>query len=127
MHIPARAFAAPCLLISSALLPCAARGQAAMAEQMTPLLLTVNDISVPFHVSDGRAHLVYELAMTNFSSGDVAIRKLEILGNGAVLETLDAAAVAQRLQPAGLRESTATFSKSTYVLLFLNVSLVEGA
>jgi hypothetical protein len=127
MHIPARAFAAPCLLISSALLPCAARGQAAMAEQMTPLLLTVNDIPVPFHASDGRAHLVYELAMTNFSSGDVAIRKLEILGNGAVLQTLDAAAVAQRLQPAGLRESTATLPKSTHALLFLNVSLAEGA
>ena len=127
MHIPARAFAAPCLLISSALLPCAARGQAAMAEQMTPLLLTVNDAPVPFHASDGRTHLVYELAMTNFSSGDVAIRKLEILGNGAVLQTLDAAAVAQRLQPAGLRESTATLPKSTHALLFLNVSLAEGA
>jgi hypothetical protein len=98
-----------------------------MAEQMTPLLLTVNDTPVPFHASDGRTHLVYELAMTNFSSGDVAIRKLEILGNGAVLQTLDAAAVAQRLQPAGLRESTATLPKSTHALLFLNVSLAEGA
>ena len=127
MHISARAFAGPCLLISSALLPCAARGQAAMAEQMTPLLLTVNDAPVPFHASDGRTHLVYELAMTNFSSGDVVIRKLEILGNGAVLQTLDAAAVAQRLQPAGLRESTATLPKSTHALLFLNVSLAEGA
>ena len=103
MHISARAFAAPCLFIASALLPCAAHGQAAPAEQMTPLLLAVNDAPVPFHASDGRTHLVYELAMTNFSSGDVAIQKLEVLGDGAVLQILDAAAVAQRLQPAGLR------------------------
>ncbi len=123
MHISARAFAAPCLLISSALLPCAALGQAAPAERMTPLLLAVNDAPVPFHASDGRTHLVYELAMTNFSSGNVAIQKLEILGDGAVLQTLDAAAVAQRLQPAGLRQSTPTLPKSTHALLFLNVTL----
>src|SRR6201996_4612812 len=127
MHISGRAFASPCLLISSALLPCTARGQAAPAERMTPLLLAVNDAPVPFHASDGRTHLVYELAMTNFSSGDVAIQKLEVLGDGAVLQILDAAAVAQRLQPAGRRESTATLPKSTHALLFLNVTLPPGA
>jgi hypothetical protein len=127
MHISARAFAAPCLLISSAILPCAVHGQAAPADQMTPLLLAVNDAPVPFHASDGRTHLVYELAMTNFSSGDVAIQKLEVLGDGTVLQTLDAAAVARRLQPAGLRESTATLPKSTHALLFLNVALQPGA
>ncbi len=126
MHISARAFAAPCLLISSALLACAAHGQAAPPDQMTPLLLAVNDAPVPFNASDGRTHLVYELAMTNFSSGDVAIQKLEILGDGAVLQSLDAAAVAQRLQPAGLRQSTATLPKSTHALLFLNVTLTPG-
>jgi hypothetical protein len=127
MHISARAFAALCLVISSALLACAAHGQPAAAERMTPLLLSVNDAPVPFNASDGRTHLVYELAMTNFSSGDVAIRKLEVLGDSAVLQTLDAAAIAQRLQPAGLRESTATMPKSTHALLFLNVTLPPGA
>src|ERR1700761_1566118 len=127
MHISACAFAAPCLFIASALLPCATHGQAAPAEQMTPLLFAVNDAPVPFHASDGRTHLVYELAMTNFSSGDVAIQKLEVLGDGAVLQTLDADAVAQRLQPAGLRESTATLPKSTHALLFLNVALASGS
>ena len=127
MHISARAFAAPCLLISSALLACAAQGQAAPADQMTPLLLAVNDAPVPFNASDGRTHLVYELAMTNFSSGDVAIQKLEVIGDGAVLQTLDAAAVAQRLQPAGIRESTATLPKSTHALLFLNVTLTPAS
>ena len=40
---------------------------------MTPLLLAVNDAPVPFHASDGRTHLVYELALTNFSSGDALL------------------------------------------------------
>ena len=68
-------------------------------------------------------HLVYELALTNFSSGDVAIQKLEVLGDGAVLETLDTAAIARR-RP-GQRESIATLPKSTNALLFLNVTLAE--
>ena len=100
MHISARAFAAPCLLISSALLACAAQGQAAPADQMTPLLLAVNDAPVPFNASDGRTHLVYELAMTNFSSGDASIQKVEVIGGDVVLQTLDAAALATRLQQA---------------------------
>ena len=70
-------------------------------------------------------HLVYELALTNFSSGDVAIQKLEVLGDGAVLETLDTAAIARRLQSAGQRESIAALPKSTNALLFLNVTLAE--
>ena len=70
-------------------------------------------------------HLVYELALTNFSSGDVAIQKLEVLGDGAVLETLDTAAIARRLQSAGERESIAALPKSTNALLFLNVTLAE--
>jgi hypothetical protein len=97
-------------------------------EQMTPLLLAVNDPPVPFTGSDGRTHLVYELAMTNFSSGDIAVQKIEILGDGgAVLQTLDAAAIAQCLQPAGARESAGTLSRSAHALLFLNVILADGA
>jgi hypothetical protein len=82
---------------------------------------------VPFTASDGRTHLVYELVMTNFSSGDLAIHKVEVLGDDALLETLDAASVARRLQPAGVRESTGTLPKSTHALLFLNVTLAQGA
>ena len=32
--------------------------------------------------SDGRVHLVYELWMTNFSSGDVTVEKVEVLDGG---------------------------------------------
>jgi hypothetical protein len=94
---------------------------------MTPLLLAVNDAPVPFTASDGRTHLVYELAVTNFSSGDVLMQKVEVLGDGLVLQTLDTVAIATRLQPAGLRESSATLAKSTHALLFLNVILAPGA
>ena len=35
--------------------------------------------------SDGRVHLVYELWMTNFSSADITVEKVEVLGDGKVL------------------------------------------
>jgi hypothetical protein len=128
MHIPSRAFAASSLLALLALAPLTAHGQSTTAtEQMTPLLLAVHDAPVPFNGSDGRTHLVYELAMTNFSSGDLSVQKVEVLGDGALLQTLDAAALATRLQAAGMRDSAATLPKSTHALLFLDVILAPGA
>ena len=62
-------------------------------ETMTPLILNVADAPVPFTGSDGHIHLVYELGMTNFSSGDIAVEKVEVLSNGAAIETLDTALV----------------------------------
>ena len=43
-------------------------GRAQVSENMTPLLLVVQDAPVPFMGSDGTIHRVYELGMTNFSS-----------------------------------------------------------
>jgi len=97
------------------------------SDAMTPLLLSVPDAPVPFHGSDGRTHLVYELAITNFSSAEVAVEKVEVLGDGVILQTLDPATIATRLQPAGERESTGSLSKSTAALLFLHVILEPGA
>ena len=96
-------------------------------EKMTPLLLAVHDAPVPFMGSDGRVHLVYELWVTNFSSADVVVKGVEVIGDGAVLESLDAASVAGRLQAAGVRESAGTLVKSSQALLFLNVTLEAGA
>ncbi len=95
--------------------------------EMTPLLLAVSDAPIPFHGSDGRIHLVYELQMTNFSSGDAAVQKVEILGDGTVLQSLDAAAIATRLQPAGERQSTSTLTKGSLATLFLHVVLPPNA
>ena len=102
--------------------PAIARAQ----ENPTPLILSVQDAPVPFTASDGRTHLVYELWLLNFSSGDIAVQKLEILADNKVLQTLDAPAIATRLQPVGLRDSTGTLAKSTQALLFLHIALPAG-
>lgn len=97
------------------------------AERITPVLMAVQDAPVAFAGSDGRTHLVYELWMTNFSSGNVAVEQVEILGNGgAVLQTLDAAEIAGRLQPAGFREPSGKMAASTDALLFIHVILADG-
>ena len=96
------------------------------AENPTPLILSVQDAPVPFTGSDGNTHLVYELWMLNFSSGDIAVQKLEILADNHIIQTLDASAIATRLQPVGLREPTGTLGKSTQALLFLHITLPAG-
>ncbi len=101
--------------------------QAEASDSMSPLLLAVHDAPVPFMGSDGQEHLVYELWLTNFSSANVSVEKVEVLGDGSLFQTLDTAAVAARLQPAGQREPVGTLDKGTQALLFLNVVLAPGS
>lgn len=102
-------------------------GRAEVPENMTPVLLKVEDWPVPFMGSDGRVHLVYELWMTNFSSEDVTVEKVEVLeGAGDVIESLDGAAIAGRLQLGGTRESAGRLAPGTQALLFLHVTLEAG-
>jgi hypothetical protein len=96
------------------------------SERITPVMLAVQDAPVPFAASDGRTHLVYELWLKNFTSGHVAVEKVEIFGDGKLLQTLDAPEIATRLQPAGLRESTGAMSPSTEALLFIHVVMPAG-
>jgi len=123
MRILSRSFA---LLVLVALAVCASGGRAGGTENMTPLLLDVQDPPVPFRGSDGRVHLVYELWMTNFSSADVSVEKVEVLSADVVLQTLDAATIAGRLQAAGQRESAGKLAGSAQGLLFLHVTLAAG-
>ena len=109
-----------------ALLASFAVGRAEVSDNMTPLLLAVQDAPVPFMGSDGQIHLVYELGMTNFSSAEIAVEKVEVVGDGSVLQTLDTAAIAGRLQPAGLREPAGALAESTHGLL-LNIALTPGS
>jgi hypothetical protein len=97
------------------------------AENPTPLILSVQDAPVPFAGSDGNTHIVYELWMLNFSSGDIVVQGLDILADHRVIQTLDSTAIAKRLQPMGLRDSTGTLAKSTQALLFLHIILPAGA
>ncbi len=106
---------------------CASAGRADVPEKMTPLLLDMQDAPAPFMGSDGRVHLVYELWMTNFSSADILVEKVEVLGDGDVLQSLDGAAIAGRLQAAGQRGSAGKLAGSVQALLFLHVTLEPGA
>ena len=108
-----------------ALLPTLASAQT--PEKITPLMLTVQDAPIPFLGSDSRTHLVYELEMKNFSSGNLTVEQVEILsGTGAVLQTFNQQEIATRLQPAGRRDSTAVMPPSTLALLFIHVTMPEG-
>jgi len=95
-------------------------------EEMTPLLLSVQDAPIPFNGSDSSTHLVYEILLTNFSSGDVTLEKVVVLGDGAELQTLEAAEIATRVQTVGTRELSASMPKSTQALLFIHVIMPEG-
>jgi hypothetical protein len=127
MSIAGRTMAARSLLALATLITFTPTGRVYAAEDMTPLILAVQDAPVPFMGSDGHTHLVYELEMTNFSSANLSVEKVEVVGDGSVLQTLNTAAVAGRLQPAGIRESTATLAQSMQARLFLNVTLAPGA
>ncbi|MHB8381838.1 MAG: M23 family metallopeptidase [Candidatus Binataceae bacterium] len=98
----------------------------AATQTLTPMLLSIRNAPVSFAGSDGHTHLVYELWMTNFSSGNAAVEQVQIFGDNRLLATLDKAAVAQRLQPAGLRVSSATMAPSSVALLFVHVVLPKG-
>src|SRR5437660_12699636 len=117
----------PALMLLALMFCALSAGRADGPETMTPLLLDMLDAPVPFMGSDGRVHLVYELWMTNFSSADVVVEKVEVLGDGELLQGLDAAAVAGRLQAVGQRESSGTLARSVQALLFLHVALEAGA
>jgi Peptidase family M23 len=94
------------------------------SEHITPLMLEVQDPPIPFLGSDARTHLVYELALKNFSSGNLTVEQVETLStDGAVLKTYDAKEIATRLQLAGHRDSTAVMPPSTLALLFIHVTL----
>jgi hypothetical protein len=101
--------------------------EAQSSQVLTPLILSVQDAPIPFRGSDGRTHLVYEVFATNFTSVTAVVKKVEILADGKVLQTLDAGAVAHRLQPAGERTSNGAMLTGTQSLLFVHVIVPSGA
>src|SRR5579862_2353297 len=98
--------------------------QQAVTETITPVLLEVRDAPVAFAGSDGKTHLVYELRMTNFSSGSATIEQVEVVGDaGAVLKTMDKSEIAGRLQMAGQRTPTDVLAGSAEASLFIHLVL----
>ena len=124
MNLHLRSLASTAVLGLLAFLSTATSARA--EDKITPVLMSVQDGPIPFMGSDGREHLVYELWLTNASSGDIAVEEVQVLGDGALLQTLDKAAIASRLQPIGQRQSSGTLPKSSQALLFLNVTLTPG-
>jgi hypothetical protein len=75
-------------------------------EALTPLLGSVPFAPVPFTGSDGKAHLVYELAVTNFTGARLVVDDVKVVDgqSGRVVGELAGAQLRDRLQPAGSRE-----------------------
>ena len=98
------------------------------AQRLTPIVGEVRHAPVPFDGSDGRTHLVYELAATNFTGGTTTIEKLKVLDadTGEVVKTLGAKGVANRLQPAGLRSTVDALAPSMAANIFLHVIFEEA-
>ena len=94
-------------------------------DALTPLIGAVPFPPVPFAGSDGKTHLVYELSVTNFSSGATTVDKVTVLDadSGATVAELDADRVRQRLQLAGARDSTDRLQPGQSGTLFLHLTL----
>ena len=123
-------FASGILLLALLVARCGSSSTGAVetpeTQVVTPLILSVQDAPVPFIGSDGATHLVYEVWVTNFSSAEATVEQVEVLGDGDLLQTLDATQVAGRLQPAGQRTSSGTMATGTQSLLFVHVILASG-
>ncbi|PYV57293.1 MAG: hypothetical protein DMG91_07145 [Acidobacteria bacterium] len=104
------------IVLVFALTPAIVAGADCDSEVITPLILNVADAPIAFQGSDGRSHLVYELWITNFSSAEAALEKVDVLGDGSIIQSFDSAEIAGRLQPAGLRQSSGVLAKSTQAL-----------
>jgi hypothetical protein len=95
-------------------------------ESMTPILLEVADAPIPFAGSDGKTHLVYELRMMNFTSGNVSVQQVDVLGDGSTIATLDAAQIGTRLQPFGKRDAASDLTAGAGAQLFLHLTLANA-
>ena len=86
-----------------------AGGSPSGPQELTPVLASVLDPPIPFKGSDGRTHLVYELELTNFTPSDLTIDRVDVLdvASGEHVQTYGARAVRDRMQTAGVRESSA--------------------
>lgn len=101
---------------------------AAVADSLTPLVGSVSFPPIPFEGSDGKTHLVYELSVTNFTSGRTTVDGLKVIDDesGKVIDDLDATRVQQRLQPAGSRTSSDTLEAGQAGTVFLHITLDDN-
>ncbi len=105
-----------------------AQASATGRHELTPVLAAVLDRPIPFEGSDGRTHLVYELELTNFTPSDLTIDRVDVLdaASGEPVQTLGARAVGNRLQTAGVRESSAALRAGQMATLFVHATFAPG-
>ena len=98
--------------------------------KLTPL---VAEIVAPPHVvpgSDGKRHLVYELAVTNVTGGVARFEKLAVIDpeSGVTLVVLGPDELAERVTPGASRgHETRELAAYQFAVVFLHVALEEGA
>ena len=98
-------------------------------DALTPLLGSVPYAPVPFAGSDGKTHLVYELAVTNFTSARLTVADVKVVAGpaGRVVGELDAAQLRDRLQPAGSREGADHLEPGQAGTIFIHLITDAGA
>lgn len=97
--------------------------------KLTPLVAEI--IAPPYVVpgSDGKRHIVYELALTNITGGDVRFEKLAVVDpdSGEVLAVLGPDELARRVTPGASRgKETRVLSAYQFAVIFLHVPLSES-
>lgn len=99
----------------------------ATSDAMTPLVGSVPFAPVPFAGSDGLDHLVYELAVVNFTGGPLTVSDLGVLNadTGGKVGELDSAALEQRVYPAGSRDATNVLQAGQAATIFIHLPLAD--
>jgi hypothetical protein len=98
--------------------------------KLTPLVAEI--IAAPKVVpgSDGKRHLVYELAVTNITGGAVRLEQLKVIdpASKATLALLGPDELAKRVTPGASRgHETRDLAAYQFAVVFLHVPLAEGA
>lgn len=99
---------------------------------LTPVVAAVPYASVPVLGDDDRTHLVYELSLTNFTSGTVTVDEVDEVdvvdpASGATVLTYAGATLASRLRPLGGDGSGAALTAGRNGTLFVHVPMAGGA
>ncbi|MET0451086.1 MAG: M23 family metallopeptidase [Mycobacterium sp.] len=99
------------------------------ADALTPLLASVPFPPVPFAGSDGKTHMVYELAVTNFTNARMTVDELKVLDgqSGAEIGVLDADELKDRVQPAGTRDGADRIEPGQAATIFIHLVVDAGA
>jgi hypothetical protein len=107
-----------------------ATGAAGDSSAITPL---VAQVIAPPHVvagSDGKRHIVYELALTNVTGGAIRFEQLKVIdpASGTTLATLGPDELAKRVTPGAARgHETRDLAAYQFAVVFLHVALGDGA